>query len=437
MVVALTILLGGCGGGGAQPGMPPPDDAGSSTPPGDTDPSTPPGDTGSPPDPPPGDTDPPTPPGDTDPPTPPGDTGSPPDPPPGDTDPPTPPGDTDPPTPPGDTDPPTPPGDTDPPTPPGDTGSPPDPPPGDTDPPTPPGDTGSPPDPPPGDTDPPTPPGDTGSPPDPPPGDTDPPTPPGDTGSPPDPPPGDTDPPTPPGDTDPPTPPGDTGSPTVEALLEEYERHGGLDMINAAAMHGRGGTGDGIVVALFDSGSSDHPELQGKYVYESKIDIECNTVEPGQTCTPAVIDAADSHGHGTFLAGLIVAPRDGEGIVGVAHEAQLASVAIFTGNLDDGQYASWLEGLVPQIDKMIELGALVTNNSWGTSLSIVAPGPGGATADEVRELMPIDTYQAYVDAGGVQVWGPPATNSLAFRLWRGPRPGTFPNWRRAGWWSAP
>ncbi len=183
----------------------------------------------------------------------------------------------------------------------------------------------------------------------------------------------------------------------------EYERQGGLGFIKARAMHERGGTGDGIVVALFDSGSGNHPELSGKYVYESKIDIDCDTVLPGQTCTPQVIDAADTLGHGTFLAGLIVAPRDGEGIVGVAYEAKLASVAIFTGDLTDGQYASWLDGLAPQIDKMIDLRAFVTNNSWGTPLLVVTPGPG-LPPSEVRELMPIDKYQEYVDAGGVQVW---------------------------------
>ena len=182
----------------------------------------------------------------------------------------------------------------------------------------------------------------------------------------------------------------------------EYERQGGLHIINAGAMHERGGTGKGIVVALFDSGSSDHPELRGKYVYESKIDIDCKTVEPGKTCTPQVIEAEDRNGHGTFLAGLIVAPRDGEGIVGVAHEATLASVAIHAGILTDGQYASWLDGLVPEIEKMIELEAFVTNNSWSTPLKEVDTAI--VTAGKVQKLMPIDKYQEYVDAGGVQVW---------------------------------
>ncbi len=241
----------------------------------------------------------------------------------------------------------------------------------------------------------------------------------------------DPDPPSPPVDPDPP-PPVDPNPPPppVDPLREEYERQGGLDIIKAGVMHARGGTGDGIVVALFDSGSSNHPELSGKYVYESKIDIDCNTVEPGQTCTPQVIAAADTIGHGTFLAGLIAAPRNGEGIVGVAYEAKLASVAIHSNDLTDGQYPSWLTGLVPQIDKMIELGALVTNNSWGTSILIARPGPY-LPASEVRELMPIDKYQEYVDAGGVQVWASGNEQSTV-PLLEGAAPWYFPDLEK-GW----
>ena len=224
---------------------------------------------------------------------------------------------------------------------------------------------------------------------------------------------------------------GEMSSPVDPGLLRaEYERQGGLDIIKAGAMHERGGTGDGIVVALFDSGSGTHPELSGKYVYESKVDIDCKTVEPGQTCTPQVIDAADELGHGTFLAGLIVAPRDGEGIVGVAYEAKLASVAISTGDLTEGQYASWLAGLVPQIDKMIDLGVLVTNNSWGTPLVVVRPGPG-LSPSRVRELMPIDKYQEYVDAGGVQVWASGNDQGIVPQV-EGAAPYFFPDLEK-GW----
>ena len=182
--------------------------------------------------------------------------------------------------------------------------------------------------------------------------------------------------------------------PQAGPLREEYERQGGLHFIHAAAMHERGGTGDGIIVALFDSGSSTHPELSGKYVYESKFDLGPNKV----------IGTVDTRGHGTFLAGLIAAPRDGKGILGVAYEARIASVAIPVQHLAHHyQYAAWRAGIEPQIDRMIELGALVTNNSWGTPLRDVTPGQG-LPLSTVRRVMPIDKYQEYVDAGGVQVW---------------------------------
>ena len=414
MAITLAVLLGGCGGGGASPDPSLPnipgssEDSSPSSPPADPDPSEAPSPSSPPADLDPSeDSSPPSPPVDPAPPSPPVDTAPPS--PPVDTDPPSPPVDPAPPSPPVDPDPPSPPVDPDPPSPPVDPA-----------PPSPPVDP-APPSPPVG-PDPPSPPVDPAPPS--PPVDPDPPSPPVDP-APPSPPVG-PDPPSPPVDTDPPvTPP-----PSPDLLREEYGRQGGLHFIHAAAMHERGGTGDGIVVALFDTGSSTHPELSGKYVYESKIDIDCSTVVPGQTCTPVVVDAADKHGHGTFLAGLIVAPRDGEGIVGVAYEAKLASVAISPGDVTEGQYPSWLTGLVPQIDKMIELGALVTNNSWGTPIRVVEPGPS-FPASEVRKLMPIDKYQEYVDAGGVQVWAS-GNDQSTVPLLEGVAPWYFPDLEK-GW----
>ncbi len=393
MAITLAVLLGGCGGGGASPDPSLPNIPGSSmgsppsTPPAgpdpseDSSPSSPPVD---PDPPPPVDPDPPPPSPDPSLPNIPGSSmGSPPSTPPADPDPSE------------DSSPSSPPADPDPP-PPVD----PDPPPPSPDPSLPniPGSS-------------------MDSPPSTPPADPDP-----SEDSSPSSPPADPDPP-PPVDPDPPPP-------SPDPLREEYERQGGLDIIKAGAMHERGGTGDGIVVALFDTGSSTHPELSGKYVYESKIDIDCSTVAPGQTCTPEVVDAADKHGHGTFLAGLIVAPRDGEGIVGVAYEAKLASVAISSGDVTEGQYPSWLTGLVPQIGKMIELGALVTNNSWGTPIRVVEPGPL-FPASEVRKLMPIDKYQEYVDAGGVQVWAS-GNDQSTVPLLEGAAPWYFPDLEK-GW----
>ena len=339
MAITLAVLLGGCGGGGASPDPSLPNIPGSSM--------------GSPPSPSPIDPDPPSPPVDPDPPSPLVDS-----------DPPSPPVDPAPPSPPVDPAPPSPLVDSDPPSPPVD-----------PDPPSPPVDPAPPS--PPVDPAPPSPPVDPAPPS--PPVDPDPPSPPVDS-----------DPPSPPVDPDPPvTPP-----PSPDLLREEYERQGGLHFIHAAAMHERGGTGDGIIVALFDSGSSTHPELSGKYVYESKFDLGPDKV----------IGTVDTRGHGTFIAGLIAAPRDGKGILGVAYEARIASVAVPTQHLTgNSQYASWRAGLKPQIDKMIELGALVTNNSWGTPLMDVTPGPG-LPLSTVRRVMPIDKYQEYVDAGGVQVW---------------------------------
>lgn len=84
-------------------------------------------------------------------------------------------------------------------------------------------------------------------------------------------------------------------------------------------------TGAGAVVAVVDSGvDRDHPELAGKLVHGASC---IGAATPAQCSrNPAAWD--DQNGHGTHVAGIVAAPRDGRGVVGVAPDALVMPVRV-------------------------------------------------------------------------------------------------------------
>ena len=85
-----------------------------------------------------------------------------------------------------------------------------------------------------------------------------------------------------------------------------------------------------VVVAVIDTGVDfDHPDLEGK-IYSSGYDF-VNSDE----------DAADDHGHGTFVSGLIAAKsNNGEGIAGVNWHSRILPLKAVES--DGTGYVSWL-----------------------------------------------------------------------------------------------
>jgi serine protease AprX len=85
--------------------------------------------------------------------------------------------------------------------------------------------------------------------------------------------------------------------------------------LNAASAWGSGDTGQGIGVALVDTGVTAVPGLRHANIKRVAVDP---TINPN--------DVYDYFGHGTFLAGLIVGDRLRRGFRGVAPDATLISV---------------------------------------------------------------------------------------------------------------
>ena len=114
-------------------------------------------------------------------------------------------------------------------------------------------------------------------------------------------------------------PPDPLGEPFDPSGESEFEKNDGLDIINAEAAYGLGATGAGVTVALIDTGiDASHPDLANN-VSAASFDVVAGS-----------FDISDATGHGTKVAGVIAAERNGLGSHGVAFEATLLAVNTYS-----------------------------------------------------------------------------------------------------------
>jgi len=133
----------------------------------------------------------------------------------------------------------------------------------------------------------------------------------------------------------------------------EYRAQKGLAVIHASTLYARGGTGQGVAVALVDSGlNSSLPAFQGR------------VRDPGFDYVENKIGTFDRIGHGTQMAGILAANKDDHGMHGVAFNAQLIPFRFGDDNepffFDSEIAQSWQAGF----DK----GARILNNSWANAI---------------------------------------------------------------------
>ena len=131
----------------------------------------------------------------------------------------------------------------------------------------------------------------------------------------------------------------------------EYNNQPGLDMIGVQTATDAGIYGDGVNIAIVDTGYDYiHGELGATDVVG--ISYDSNSVY-----------YVDGNGHGSHVAGIIRAKRDGSGMRGVAPSANLKIYKIFDQN---GTYALSSAEHVSMINS-ITTNADFSNNSWGST----------------------------------------------------------------------
>jgi subtilase-type serine protease len=139
----------------------------------------------------------------------------------------------------------------------------------------------------------------------------------------------------------------------------EYKAQPGLALVNAADAYARGATGAGIVVGVVDSGVQvNHVDLVGQ-IAPGGFDFALNT---------AVM--TDPNGHGTHVAGLIAASKDGVVMHGLAYDAKVLPLKV--GYIDSfGEIALGGDSVVANAwNHGVAQGARILNNSWGAQTSV-------------------------------------------------------------------
>ena len=127
----------------------------------------------------------------------------------------------------------------------------------------------------------------------------------------------------------------------------------GVNMINAPLMWNKGYTGDGVKVAILDSGYTSHPDLDKNIIGGKNF-----TSEDGGN--PDIFN--DYNGHGTHVAGIIASDNK---IMGVAPNAKLLILKVLdkTGNGN-------CQGLYDAINYAIEQKVDIINMSLGIPINV-------------------------------------------------------------------
>lgn len=101
---------------------------------------------------------------------------------------------------------------------------------------------------------------------------------------------------------------------TVQSVKEKPdERPYGINQIKAPEIWDQAERGKGVVIAILDTGiDTTHPDLKDRIIDGRNFTLEGR-----------FNDITDRNGHGTHVAGTIAGSENGEGVVGVAPEADL------------------------------------------------------------------------------------------------------------------
>ncbi len=117
-------------------------------------------------------------------------------------------------------------------------------------------------------------------------------------------------------------------------------------------------TGKGVRIGVVDSGiDASHPDLADNLDLANSYRFSDASNDPSAT-EAELHDPFTDAPHGTAVAGVIAAAYNGKGIIGVAPDATLVGLNVFSSG-DDDAFASAM--LYPNID--------ISSNSWGGDLS--------------------------------------------------------------------
>ncbi|WP_421383803.1 S8 family peptidase [Bacillus salacetis] len=133
-----------------------------------------------------------------------------------------------------------------------------------------------------------------------------------------------------------------------EEIMETVsEMPAGVDMVQAPQLWKAGVKGNGVTIAVLDTGCDlNHEELQGRVVGKRNFTDDDDSDEENVT---------DYNGHGTHVAGTIAANENGQGVIGVAPEASLLIIKVLAGEQGSGRYDWIVDGIQYAIDQGVDV----------------------------------------------------------------------------------
>lgn len=133
----------------------------------------------------------------------------------------------------------------------------------------------------------------------------------------------------------------------------EYLAQKALPVVNASTLYARGGTGQGVTVALIDSGLNQAlPEFDGR------------VADPGYDFVKQQPGTVDVKGHGTQMAGILAANKNDRGIHGIAFNAQLIPM-----RFGDDKEPFYFDSEIAQAWTLAHAkGARIFSNSWANPI---------------------------------------------------------------------
>jgi len=177
----------------------------------------------------------------------------------------------------------------------------------------------------------------------------------------------------------------------------------GLPAIDAKALNDYGYTGRGVRVAVVDSGiDGNHPEFAGR------TGLGTNFAESSVTAWGDCANSAGGGcGHGTHVAGILGANRDGANSRGVAYDASLYSYRI--GNSTDATPVGSNDSdkLTAIFNQHVTDQIKVSNNSWGsdsTTADAIDPSVNPSYWLWDTRIGTLAAAQSAVRSGTIFVW---------------------------------
>lgn len=158
----------------------------------------------------------------------------------------------------------------------------------------------------------------------------------------------------------------------------EYDKSGGLELINAAEAYAQGYTGKGITLGICDS-----PINFANPEFNKKLQSYMATVLSVNDGPAGVYDWTDSNlEHGTHVAGIAAAGRNGIGMQGVAYDAEIMGTVNAQTVNTEGEN---VESMTLYDVYLSRPEVKIINNSWGDEKYLDSVVAGGMTPAKYEE----------------------------------------------------